>query len=135
MLLYNEYFLVLGRICLELINKFPFLDVERKLDEVLREGEFDLIEEKVTVKTLTSCKTNALLKAFEVSYLLLLGYLLALHIATCTARTLHYAIPHSTHSAHSANSSHSTQLQDPALIYVCALGSTWGGLLGVGVGN
>ena len=73
MLLYNEYFLVLGRICIELINIFVFLDVERKLDEVLRKGEFDSIKENVTAKTLTSCKTNALLKAFEVSCLSLLA--------------------------------------------------------------
>ena len=43
------------------------LDVERKLDEALMEGDFESIQEKVTPKTLTSCKTNALLKAFQVS--------------------------------------------------------------------
>ena len=33
------------------------------------DGDFDLIQQNVTPKTLTNCKTNALLKAFEVSYL------------------------------------------------------------------
>ena len=44
--------------------------VEKKLDDALCEGDFDLIQENVTPKTLTSCKTNALLKAFQVSCLL-----------------------------------------------------------------
>ena len=44
------------------------LEVEEKLDKALREGDYDSIEEQVTPKTLTSCKTNALLKAFEVCY-------------------------------------------------------------------
>ena len=47
-------------------------DVERRLDQTLKEDDFDAIAENVTPKTLTSCKTNALLKAFEVRRLILI---------------------------------------------------------------
>ncbi|CAH3034913.1 unnamed protein product [Porites lobata] len=50
------------------------LEVERKLDEALREGDFDLLQERITPKTLTSCKTNALFKTFEVSWAFLQTY-------------------------------------------------------------
>ncbi len=46
---------------------FSLSDVEKKLNESLRQGDFDAITEQVTPKILASCKTNALLKAFEVS--------------------------------------------------------------------
>ncbi|KAL9984404.1 hypothetical protein ACROYT_G006692 [Oculina patagonica] len=39
---------------------------ERQLDKALKGEHFDKIKENVTPKILTSCKTNALLKAFEV---------------------------------------------------------------------
>lgn len=42
-------------------------DVEKKLDDTLKKGDFDAIVEQLTPKILTSCKTNALLKALEVS--------------------------------------------------------------------
>ena len=42
-------------------------DVEKKLDDTLKKGDFDAIAEQVTPKILASCKTNALLKALEVS--------------------------------------------------------------------
>ena len=50
------------------------VEVERKLDEALREGDFDLLQERITPKTLTSCKTNALFKTFEVSWAFLRTY-------------------------------------------------------------
>ncbi|KAL9984405.1 hypothetical protein ACROYT_G006693 [Oculina patagonica] len=46
------------------------LDVEKKLNESLRQGDYDAIAEQVTPKILASCKTNALLKAFEVNKIL-----------------------------------------------------------------
>ena len=45
---------------------FWILVTERRLDEALSGKHFDLIKENVTPKILTNCKTNALLKAFEV---------------------------------------------------------------------
>lgn len=42
-------------------------ETEKRLDDVLREGDYQSIEEHVTPKTLTSCKTNTLIKAFEVN--------------------------------------------------------------------
>ncbi|PFX24640.1 hypothetical protein AWC38_SpisGene10754 [Stylophora pistillata] len=42
-------------------------ETEEDLNEVLREGDFDAIEQKVTPKTLARCKSNTLLKAFQVS--------------------------------------------------------------------
>ncbi|PFX26290.1 Short transient receptor potential channel 2 [Stylophora pistillata] len=42
-------------------------EIENELDHVLRKGDFDAIKEKVTPKTLSRCKTNTLLKAFQVN--------------------------------------------------------------------
>ena len=42
------------------------VDMEATIHKALEEKDFVCIEEAVTVKSLTSCKTNALLKAFEV---------------------------------------------------------------------
>lgn len=57
-----------------MFDVFPFSDIENELDDILTEGDFDAIEEKVTPKTLTSCTTNALLKAFQVSVNFILTY-------------------------------------------------------------
>ena len=52
---------------LNLWDNVTISETERNLDEALRDGDFDLIQKNVTPKTLTNCKTNALLKAFQVS--------------------------------------------------------------------
>ena len=36
------------------------------MDDVLREGDFDAIDQTVTPKTLARCKTNTLIKSFQV---------------------------------------------------------------------
>ena len=43
-----------------------FTEIEKDLDDVLREGDFDAINKKVTPKTLERCKTNTLIKSFQV---------------------------------------------------------------------
>lgn len=43
-----------------------FLDVEKKLDDALRGEHYDSIKDHVNPRILSSCKTNALFKAFEV---------------------------------------------------------------------
>ena len=43
-----------------------FTEIEKDLDDVLRKGDFDAIDQKVTPKTLARCKTNTLLKSFQV---------------------------------------------------------------------
>ncbi|XP_066021565.1 uncharacterized protein [Pocillopora verrucosa] len=40
---------------------------EKDLDDALRKGDFDDIDQKVTPKTLARCKTNTLLKSFQVN--------------------------------------------------------------------
>ncbi|XP_058950960.2 uncharacterized protein [Pocillopora verrucosa] len=41
--------------------------IEKELDDALRKGDFDDINQKVTPKTLASCKSNTLLKTFQVN--------------------------------------------------------------------
>ena len=43
-----------------------FTEIEEKLENALREGDFDAINQRVTPKTLASCKTNTLIKSFQV---------------------------------------------------------------------
>ena len=43
-----------------------FTEIEKDLDDVLRKGDFDAINKKVTPKTLERCKTNTLIKSFQV---------------------------------------------------------------------
>ena len=48
-----------------------FTDTEKDLDDALRKGDFDDIDQKVTPKTLAKCKTNTLLKSFQVGLVIL----------------------------------------------------------------
>ena len=48
-----------------------FTEAEKDLDDALRKGDFDDIDQKVTPKTLTRCKTNTLLKSFQVGLVIL----------------------------------------------------------------
>ena len=50
-----------------MVRSFSLSDIEKKLDDTLKTGDFDAIVEQLTPKILTRCKTNALLKALEVS--------------------------------------------------------------------
>ena len=43
-----------------------FTETEGDLDAVLRKGDFDAIDQTVTPKTLARCKTNTLIKSFQV---------------------------------------------------------------------
>ena len=43
-----------------------FIEIEKDLDDVLRKGDLDAIDQKVTPKILARCKTNTLLKSFQV---------------------------------------------------------------------
>ena len=43
-----------------------FTGIEKDLDDVLRKGDFDAIDQTVTPKTLARCKTNTLIKSFQV---------------------------------------------------------------------
>ena len=43
-----------------------FTEIEEKLENALRKGDFDAINQRVTPKTLASCKTNTLIKSFQV---------------------------------------------------------------------
>ena len=46
-----------------------FTGIEKDLDDVLRKGDFDAIDQTVTPKTLARCKTNTLIKSFQVGLL------------------------------------------------------------------
>ena len=69
-----------------------FTEIEKDLDDVLRKGDFDAIDQKVTPKTLARCKTNTLLKSFQVGlvtifanftgYILFL-FLLVIEVSVC----------------------------------------------------
>lgn len=48
-----------------------FTETEKDLDDALRKGDFDDIDQKVTPKTLAKCKTNTLLKSFQVGLVIL----------------------------------------------------------------
>ena len=48
-----------------------FTDTEKDLDDALRKGDFDDIDQKVTPKTLARCITNTLLKSFQVGLVIL----------------------------------------------------------------
>ena len=48
-----------------------YIEIEKDLDDVLRRGEFDAIDQTVTPETLERCKTNSLLKSFQVGLLTL----------------------------------------------------------------
>ena len=43
-----------------------FTEIEKDLDNVLRKGDFHAIDQTVTPKTLARCKTNTLIKSFQV---------------------------------------------------------------------
>ena len=43
-----------------------FTEIEKDLDDVLRKGDFHAIDQRVTPKTLKWCKTNTLIKSFQV---------------------------------------------------------------------
>ena len=54
--------------CESCLRKYDcFTEIEKELDDALRKGDFDDINQKVTPKTLASCKSNTLLKTFQVS--------------------------------------------------------------------
>ena len=48
-----------------------FTGTENDLDDALRKGDFDDIDQKVTPKTLARCRTNTLLKSFQVGLVIL----------------------------------------------------------------
>ena len=48
-----------------------FTGTENDLDDALRKGDFDDIDQKVTPKTLARCITNTLLKSFQVGLVIL----------------------------------------------------------------
>ena len=48
-----------------------FTETEKDLDDALRKGDFDDIDQKVTPKTLARCITNTLLKSFQVGLVIL----------------------------------------------------------------
>ena len=48
-----------------------FTETEKDLDDALRKGDFDDTDQKVTPKTLARCKTNTLLKSFQVGLVIL----------------------------------------------------------------
>ena len=48
-----------------------FTETEKDLDDALRRGDFDDIDQTVTPKTLARCKTNTLLKSFQVGLVIL----------------------------------------------------------------
>ena len=43
-----------------------FTEIEKYLDDVLHKGDFAAIDQTVTPKTLARCKTNTLIKSFQV---------------------------------------------------------------------
>ena len=43
-----------------------FTEIEEKLENALRKGDFDAINQRVTPKTLARCKTNTLIISFQV---------------------------------------------------------------------
>ena len=43
-----------------------FTEIEKDLDDVLHKDDFDAINQRVTPKTLARCKTNTLIKSFQV---------------------------------------------------------------------
>ena len=43
-----------------------FTEIEKDLDYVLGKDDFDAINQRVTPKTLARCKTNTLIKSFQV---------------------------------------------------------------------
>ena len=43
-----------------------FTEIEKYLDDALHMGDFAAIDQTVTPKTLARCKTNTLLKSFQV---------------------------------------------------------------------
>ena len=43
-----------------------FTEIEKDLDDVLGKDDFDAINQRVTPKTLARCKTNTLIKSFQV---------------------------------------------------------------------
>ena len=43
-----------------------FIETEKDLDDALRKGDFDAINQTLTPKTLARCKTNSLLKSLQV---------------------------------------------------------------------
>ena len=43
-----------------------FTEIEKNLDDILRKGDFHAIDQSVTPKTLRRCKTNTLIKSFQV---------------------------------------------------------------------
>ena len=61
-----------------------FIEIEKDLDDVLRKGDLDAIDQKVTPKTLARCKTNTLLKSFQVGLVTIFanftGYILFLFL-------------------------------------------------------
>ena len=45
-----------------------YIEIEKDLDDVLRRGDFDAIDQTVTPETLERCKTNSLLKPFRLVF-------------------------------------------------------------------
>ena len=67
--------------CESCLRKYDcFTEIEKELDDALRKGDFDDINQKVTPKTLASCKSNTLLKTFQVSLKTLPQLLLTAHL-------------------------------------------------------
>ena len=48
-----------------------FIETEKDLDDALRKGDFDAINQTLTPKTLARCKTNSLLKSLQVGLVIL----------------------------------------------------------------
>ena len=68
-------------------NFISFVETENELNWALDKKEFKDIEERVNPKVLMSCKTNALIKAFEVSrFLVNLLYLTGPSCSKATSR-------------------------------------------------
>ena len=57
-----------------------FTETEKDLDDALSKGDFDDIDQKVTPKTLARCKTNTLLKSFQVGLVILSLPILSVYI-------------------------------------------------------
>ena len=69
-----------------------FTEIEKDLDDVLRKGDFDAIDQTVTPKTLARCKTNSLLKSFQVGLVILYLPILPVYFTLFTVVLFHHSI-------------------------------------------
>ena len=64
-----------------------FIETEEDLDNALRKGDFDAINQTLTPKTLARCKTNSLLKSLQVGLVILYLPILPIYFTLgCFAR-------------------------------------------------